>query len=642
MPIPSLSPLPAFPLPSEPPVSISRAVAIFVIASTPAGAQLRPRPDTAVLTPVTITATPGDTSQRLATTASTVLLGETLRARGVTTVAAALRLVPSAAVVRTGAPGSQTSLFLRGGESDYVQVLIDGVTVNEPGGSFNLGNMTLDDVERIEVVRGPASVLYGSDAMTGVIQIFTRRAGRARRGEARANAGERGGVDVDGNVTGGVGAAAFSVGGGHHRSSGIHTFNNSWRSDAVSGNIRLGEAGRSSITLRGRYADARYNFPTESWGAALDSNSFSTERRLTYGAEAERRLSSAVRARLSGGVSRFQGISTDPPGAPFEAFSLRRNVDARLDAQARASGTLSVGADLDWQHSEGTGEDQSTQFFDRWSRGGYAQFVGESGRWTYSVGGRTEKNQRFGSFSTARATSGLRVGTETTVRAGFGTGFKEPTFCELSGCGFANPNTSLDPEHSRSWEVGIERNVGRSVVLGATYFDQEFRDLIQFGTSSYENIGSAFANGWEFEAAVGTGAGPIARASFTTLDAEDRSAGSRLLRRPRTAASLVLSAPAAARLMLTTEVTFVGRRDDLRFAPDFSSVREDMPSHTLTAVSIVYAPPRSATRLGRGGTAPVEFMARVDNLFNDKYEAVAGFTAPRRTLSGGVRFAFGW
>ena len=627
---------------------VFRAVVLSLVLAKVAAAQRRP--DTAaVLTPITITASRGDTLQNVATSGSTVLWGAALRARGITTVAAALREVPSAALMRGGAPGSQASLFLRGGESDYVQVLIDGIAVNEPGGSFNFANLTLDDVERIEVVRGPASVLYGSDAMTGVIQIFTRQAAEARRGELRAQGGQRGGVDLDGNLTGRVGGAALSVGGGMHRSNGIYDFNNEWRSDAIGGNVRLGRADRSSIVVRGRYADARYNYPTESWGAPLDSNSFNTERRLTYGVDAARRLSPSVRAYVSGGVSRFQGISTDPSNGPgdfdshFESFSSRRNVDARIDARVRSAGTVSVGTDLDWQHSEGTGEDQSNGFFRRWSRGGYAQFVGDAARLSYSLGARTEKNERFGSFTTVRASTGIRLSGGMTLRGGFGTAFKEPTFCELSGCGFATANAGLDPERGRSWEVGLEQQLGTpSVVLGVTYFDQEFRDLIQFGSDSYVNVNAAFANGWEIEAVAGTGDGPTARASFSILDAEDRSTSQRLLRRPRTSGSLVLSTPGRPGVLITTDVTFVGRRDDLRFAEDFSSVREDLPSHTLVGLGMSYTPPRSPTLLGRGRTPPLELTARIDNLLNKEYEMIAGFATPRRTASAGVRVVFGW
>ena len=104
----------------------------------------------------------------------TVITGEELRARGITRVSDALRSVPGATLVQNGSVGSVNSLFLRGGESRYTKVLIDGVAVNAPGGFFDFSHLTTDNIERIEVVRGPASVVYGADAVSGVIQIFTR------------------------------------------------------------------------------------------------------------------------------------------------------------------------------------------------------------------------------------------------------------------------------------------------------------------------------------------------------------------------------------------------------------------------------------------------------------------------------------
>ncbi|HKK07367.1 MAG TPA: TonB-dependent receptor plug domain-containing protein, partial [Gemmatimonadota bacterium] len=119
----------------------------------------------------------------------TVLDGSSLRAHGFIRVQEALRQVPGVDVVQGGSPGASTSLFLRGGESNYTLVLLDGVPLNQPGGSVDLSSLTLDDVERIEVVRGPASALYGSDAVTGVIQIITNAGG----GPIRFQAGGRGG-----------------------------------------------------------------------------------------------------------------------------------------------------------------------------------------------------------------------------------------------------------------------------------------------------------------------------------------------------------------------------------------------------------------------------------------------------------------
>src|SRR5438034_6995005 len=163
-----------------------------LLALVPAALAAQQSRDTVVLDPVVVTATRIPTPASAVPAAVTVISGAELRAQGIRTVAEALRTVPAASVVTTNAYGSQTSLFLRGGNSDYVKVLIDGVPQNAPGGAYDFANLTTDNVERIEVVRGPVSVLYGSDAVAGVVQIFTRDGRGSAHGDVTVSGGTYG------------------------------------------------------------------------------------------------------------------------------------------------------------------------------------------------------------------------------------------------------------------------------------------------------------------------------------------------------------------------------------------------------------------------------------------------------------------
>src|SRR5205823_5874878 len=138
-------------------------------------------PDTAQLRTVVVSASKVPRPAASLSQAVTVLSGDDLRARGIARVSDALREVPGASLVQSGSFGALTSLFLRGGESRYTKVLIDGVAVNAAGGFFDFSHLTTDNIDRIEIVRGPASVLYGADAATGVVQIFTRRPTSVRK-----------------------------------------------------------------------------------------------------------------------------------------------------------------------------------------------------------------------------------------------------------------------------------------------------------------------------------------------------------------------------------------------------------------------------------------------------------------------------
>ena len=611
--------------------------------------------DTTRLVPVVITASRTDALQSVVTTAATVLSGEALRARGITTVAAALREVPGAAIVQTSAPGSQTSLFLRGGEPDYVQVLIDGVVVNEPGGTFNFANLTLDNVERIEVVRGPASVLYGSDAVTGVIQIFTQQGAGQPRADVGIRGGQRGLVDVDASITGGGPRARYSFGGGHHASAGIYDLNNDVRNSDASARLVLAPTTRSSISLTGRYGDARYDFPTEYTGQPLDPDSYSTERRLAAGLDAVYAVHPRADARVMLGLSRLQNISDDRPDFPedfafrYASLSLRRSAEARLDLRVVPAATVTVGGDFDWQENETDGDTPALDTLrQRWSRAAYAQLLGNAGtRWTYTVGGRLERNERFGTLRNLRGAIGVAVTSTTTLRASGGSAFKEPQFPEITGGCCANPNANLEPEYSTSWEAGIEQRFGRAITLSATHFDQRFRDLIIYAPdpeapafARYLNARSATARGWEVAARAGLPYGASVRANLAGLDATmhrtDAEASSPLPRRPSHTGSVVVAAPIGARLTLTGDVSHVGRRRDVEFfaeAPFSANVR--LPAYSLLGLS-------ATVQVGRVlGAREAEVAMRIDNVRNREYEAVAGFASPGRIASIGARLRFG-
>src|SRR5438876_5333980 len=162
--------------------------------------------DTAKLRTVVVSASKVPRPAATLSQAVTVLSGDDLRARGVTRLSDALREVPGASLVQSGSYGAVTSLFLRSGESRYTKVLIDGVPVNAPGGFFDFSHLTTDNIDRIEIVRGPASVLYGADAVTGIVQIFTRQGSDKRRASLGARGGTYHSFDLDGDA---MGAGSF-------------------------------------------------------------------------------------------------------------------------------------------------------------------------------------------------------------------------------------------------------------------------------------------------------------------------------------------------------------------------------------------------------------------------------------------------
>ena len=633
---------------------IALAGAIPTIASAQAAA-----PDTATLTPVVVTATRTSSAAGAATLSTTVISGDDLRARGVTTVLEALRETPSIAVVQGGSFGQQTSVFLRGGQSNYTQVLIDGVVVNDPGGAIDFANLTTDNIDRIEIVRGPASVLYGANAVTGVIQIFTRRG----RGPSQLSAWARGGTygtrEGELSALGGTELFGYSLSAAQHNTDGIYQVNSAARNGTYSARLRLTPDSASDVALTLRYVDAGVHIATNSNGVPNDSNQTHTERRFIGSLDAGRHLTSRLEARVSLAATDADAHSEDRPDSPgdtdfpydIRSRLYRRTADARLNFEIAPNVTVTGGGSYETQHQRTTGNSPGA----RTVRAGYAQLAGTSlSRLSYTAGVRVDHNSVFGDFTSYRGGAAYELPSATRIHAAVGSAFREPTFEESSSSQpFDVGNPNLRPERSRSWEAGAEQELVRGrATVGATYFNQRFRDMIQYnglvaeGAPNYYNLAAATSDGVELTLR----AVPVTRltlsASYTYTKTRVTNAGidssstanfvqgQRLLRRPTNLASA--SATYAFRRPSTSldlELTTIGSRDDRDFSDEITFIPKDvtLPSYTVVAL---------AGELGvlrHGSASDVVLTARVDNLFDRSYQQIFGFASPRRTFLIGAK-----
>ncbi len=622
--------------------------------------------DTAVLAPVVVTATRLPTPRSSLTATVMVLEGETLRAEGIRTVADALREVAGLSVVEGGSYGSLTSVFVRGGESDYVKVLVDGAPVNDPGGAINFANLTTDNVERVEIVRGPTSVVYGSDAVSGVIQVFTRRG----RGPLRAEAGLRGGtygsLEVDLALDGGSDRVSYSLAASRSATDGIHPFNSDYDNVVVSGAVRVAPDARSDIGLALRYGDSEYHVPTDGTGALVDSNAFQHRDGTTASLDAGRFFSDRVEGRLLLAVTEFDGGFDDRPDGPADTLGFfgststqsvsRRSADARVNWHATDSEVLTLGAELE-REREATSSESQSEFgastgsleAERANLAFYVQLqAAPVGGLAFTLGARLDDNERFGTFFTYRGGATYAWPSGTRVRASVGKAFKEPTFYEnFADTPFARGNPALDPERALSWEVGVEQDlVPARLTVGVAYFSQQFRDLIQYtalppepDAPNYFNVAAADASGVEIEARGEPVRGLTVGASYTYLDTEVLEAydggpgagfvpGERLLRRPTHALSAHASYRLRDRGFASLRLHYLGERDDRDFSTFTPVILPWYVTLDLAAEAVLW---RTGTS-GRGVLATL----RVENLLDEEYEEVFGFAAPgRRVLLGG-------
>jgi vitamin B12 transporter len=652
------------------------ATALTVVAALAAAAALGPAvlaaqqpSDTVRLAPIVVTATRLPTPLGSVASAITVVTGDELRERGVATVADALRAVPGVDVVETGPFGSATSLFLRGGESDYVRVLVDGVPLNAPGGGVDLSTLATADVERIEIVRGPASVLYGSDAVTGVVQVFTRSGHGPLRWDAGASGGTFGARSWDARVGGGGGRAAFSGGWSHFADAGVYAFNNQYRDDVLGGSLTLLPDGRTSARLVARYTDDLYHYPTDGSGNVVYHNQYQTGGSLVASLDAGRFLTPRLEARVLLGGTESSGRVDQQPNTPadtlgyyaFTSFDRlsRRSADARLNLHAAEGTVLTAGAVLETEAERSSslslsqyGPSPGSLVVSRWNRAFYVQALAEPARALSLVAGaRVERNEAFGSFLTWRAGAAWQLAS-TRLHATAGTAFKEPSFFENYATGYVTGNPALAPERAASWDAGIEQRLldGR-LVVGATWFSQRFRNLIQFTfapptptSPNYYNVAAADASGLELEARVTPNAAVSIAAQYTYthtaaadsgFDGAAFAQGGRLLRRPTHAASLVAAARWSAAAGASLAAYWVGDREDEDFS-GATPARVTLPPYLRLDLAGDVALLRA-----RGAAPGVTATLKVENLLDRRYEQVLNFPSRRRAVFAGVRIGTG-
>ena len=644
-----------------------RLASLGLLASTLVSHTVRAQAaDTTKIAPVVVTATRVPISASSSPATIDVITGEELRVRGVTSIASALEILPGVTFAQSGSFGAATSLFLRGGESKYVKVLIDGVPVNDPGGAIDFGSLTTDNVDRIELVRGPASVLYGADAVTGVIQIFTRRGTGAPRTIVSARGGSYGSSDEDGTVLGALSNGDFSVAIARHDTKGIYAFNNGFHNTVASGGTHLQLTPRTDLRVSLRYNDDVFHYPTDGGGTVSDTNAHLMQDRTTLSAELGHIFTPRIDAHLSLTSEATSGGTDDKPDTPssggFQSVdrTRRRGSDLRTNVAIPGGAVLTAGVQLE-QEDERTesqsvfGSFQSTSIFQasRRNTGVYGQLLGTiSDAVTLTAGARSDDNERFGKFGTYRVAGSWRVIGGTHLRASSGTAFREPTFSENYATGFVTGNKDLKPERSTSTEVGLRQTLfGERISLGVTQFDQRFRNMIDYTGSteacgaSYCNVARAQSNGREFELHVLPMSRLALDANLTHLETKvltpgfDTTSGGlyhaneQLIRRPTTTWNLGGSY-LGDRARVDLRVLHVGSRTDRDFSP-FPALPVVSPAYTRADLGADV--PFS---VGGSGIKSADLTLHVENLFDTNYEAVYNFLSPRRTILAGARLTF--
>ncbi|ROR32049.1 TonB-dependent receptor domain-containing protein [Inmirania thermothiophila] len=567
---------------------------------------------------VTATRTAETADETLASV--TVITREAIERSQVRSVQELLAGLPGIGIANNGGDGKATSLFLRGTESDHVLVLVDGVRV----GSATLGTtafeqLPLAEIERIEIVRGPRSALYGSEAIGGVIQIFTRRGGGPDL-SAALGAGSRATASASLSLRGGGGKAWYALGLSGLDTDGIDACRGSLTEGCFA--IKPDEDGYrnlgASLSLGGRVGDVEVEL---GWLRSEGETEF--DGAFQNGADT---LQEVVRleTRIERGEALWTvrlGRARDESDNTLDGAFVSRFVTERDSATVQAdlpvgAGVLSLGVDYLDDEVGGTAgyaveTRRDTGVFAQWQAGSAA------GDWALAL--RHDDNEQFGDHVTGSVAWGREVGAGLRLVAAYGTAFKAPTFNELYFPGFGNPD--LDPERSRSVELGLRRRQWWSLTLFATRID----DLIGFDASfTPRNIDEARIVGLEGEAALRLGDWAL-RAGATLQEPENRGDGAErgntLPRRARAFGRIELDRDRGRWSAGATLRAEGPRYDDL--------------ANTRRLAGYAVLDLRGAYRLSRA----LRLQARVENALDKDYETAAGYPQPGRGVFLTLRYA---
>ena len=609
-------------------LSAALASPVFAQSQTQAQTQTTPVADDDIVVTASGVAQPADQVGQ----AITVITRDEIERRQTVSVADLLATTPGVTVTRNGGIGSFTAVRLRGAESEQTLTVIDGVRVNDPsspGGGFDFGTLLAGSIDRIEVLRGPNSVPWGSQAIGGVVNIVTRRPTEGLQARGQVEYGAYDSLYATGGISGASGGLSGALTGGYLTSDGISTAANGTERDGfrqygATGRVGYEFAPGVGIDLRGYYADSRTDldgFPAPAFTFA-DTPEYSTAQEL-YGYAGFHANVGGLKNTVAFTIADINRDNYDPTVGAAPSFIGRGRSERysyQGDWQALSQLRIVAGA-----------ERENTRFNDGTTPAdtGITSFYGEAivtpvAPLTITGGIRNDDHDTFGNHTTVGANAALALATGTTLRASYGEGFKAPTLYQLFG---PYGTRTLQPETARNYDAGIEQAflAGRAIA-SATYFHRDTKNQIDFdlGTFTYANIARTRAEGVELTLALKPVDALTFSANYSYIDSQNRVVGANfgkdLARRPHQTISANVDYRFPFGLSLGSTVTHVG--DSF-----------DDAANTARLDGYVLASVRAAMPIGKR----LSVYGRIDNLFDERYQVVRGYGTYGRAAFGGIR-----
>ena len=586
--------------------------------------------------------------------AVTVITRDDIERRQARYVSDLLRTVPGFAVSHSGVAGSQTQVRVRGAEANHVLVLIDGARANDPatGDEFRWEFLTTANIERIEIVRGPQSALWGSDAVAGVVHIITRSGGTQSQVGGYVEAGSLN--TMNSALNGSLGDENWSLSLSVERletdgDNISRTGNEDDNSDATTGSLSASFQASESLafTFGARAVDAYSQYdsvdffvtglPTDS-DVALETQQNYVQVGSTIGS-GDSRVRHHVAARYFESENRNLTNAVEDVNALSDRTTYAYQADISLGDDVLSLALEREETNFEQRGPVGFGDPNQTQEMNVTSViADYQANVGDS--LTFMAGARFDDNSYFDDAVTGRLSVTWNLNDATRIRGNVGTGRKNPTFIELFGYfpGQSVNNPNLMPEKSTSFDIGVERQISDALNVQFTLFRQDLEDEINGFVfdpvtflSTAENMpGTSKRNGVEFAARWDLSEQMSLNASYTYIDSSAENI--REVRRPRHSGSVDVDygfMESRGRLALTA--AYGGTRTDT-FFPPWPNPPEvvTLSNHWLLDLTVQY-------RL----TDSIKAFARANNLLDTEYEQVYGYRTPGRTAYAGIQVGFG-
>tara|TARA_B100000315_G_C14589843_1_gene595149 strand:- start:3583 stop:5499 length:1917 start_codon:yes stop_codon:yes gene_type:complete len=591
---------------------------------------------------VVVTATRTPVPIEETTSSVTIIDSEAIAAKQLDTVLDVLRTVRGLDVKQSGGLGGLTSVFMRGGNSNHTLVLIDGVQVNSPTtGAFDFADLTVENIDRIEVIRGPQSTLYGSDAIGGVVHIITKK---GKGPSSRFLSSEYGAFNTfqeRAGVSGGSDRFDYALTASRLDSDGIsrasekdgNSEKDGYENTTISGRFGATVLGDGRLDATIRYTESKADIDAEfPFSDDLDSTSerdtlvLSTTFSKSITSWWDQRLQVSLNDDALAGNDQDEPTDFNPTGDNSYLIDIQaKRLDWQHNFVLTEQASLTAGYEL--EHQKARSQENFTQSLT--NHAGYAQLhLNPIDNLFLVAGGRFDANTLYENKLTYKVSGSYYLEQSgTTLRSSYGTGFRGPTLNELFFPGFGN--LDLQPETSRGYEIGLEQQVLAQLVVGVTSFHNDFDDLI-VGTFDpttnlfeAENINEARSRGIEAYMRVSPTDTLDVQATYTRTATRDQETRLRLAQRPVNKANLNILYVPWDSLRTNLDLLLVG-----------SSFSNTANTERVAGYGVV----------NLGGSYDItknfQAFARIDNLLNKSYEEVFGFGTFGRAAFGGLKFTF--